>query len=70
MVLNRLGQFRPGQAQPLVTHHECFTLGKLGDRGIERRAYGHGEQVFVLAPAGVALVFHNLPFLCLCGIDH
>ncbi|MNQ89875.1 hypothetical protein D3C85_1051970 [compost metagenome] len=63
--VHRLGQFLPAVAQALVPDHQRLALGELGNRGIECRAYGHGEQVLVLPPPGVALVIHGFPFLCL-----
>ncbi|MCY1536119.1 hypothetical protein D9M68_715620 [compost metagenome] len=65
MAVHRLGQFLPAVAQALVLDHQRLALGELGNRGIECRAYGHGEQVLVLPPPGVALVIHGFPFLCL-----
>ncbi len=64
--IHRLCQFLPAVAQALMPDYQRLALGELGNGGIECRAYGHGEQVLVLPPPGVALVIHGFPFLSLC----
>ena len=65
MAFDHLGQLSPAVAQALMAHDQRLTLGEPGDRGVERRADGHGEQVLVLPPAGVTRVIHGFPFLSL-----
>ncbi|MDT4813635.1 hypothetical protein FQZ97_466250 [compost metagenome] len=65
VAVHRFGQFLPAVAQALMPDYQRLALGESGNRGIECRAYGHGEQVFVLPPPGVALVIHGCPFLSL-----
>ncbi|MDT4850152.1 hypothetical protein FQZ97_842930 [compost metagenome] len=59
--LDRFGEFGPAQAQALVAHHQRLVLGEARHGGVERLADGHGQQVLVLAAAGVTAVGHGCP---------